>query len=61
MTPPQKDTWAGGDLSGPYAVHWSRLVGREFLTWLAQPDEKTLLDVECGTGAPTETILQVAN
>ena len=61
MTTPQKDKWASGDLYEPYVGRWSRLVAREFLTWLAVPGEKTWLDVGCGTGALTETILQLAD
>ncbi|MDQ4126697.1 MAG: methyltransferase domain-containing protein [Actinomycetota bacterium] len=39
---------------------WSRLVVREFLGWLAVPPGRRWLDVGCGTGALTETILALA-
>lgn len=37
--------------------HWSQLVGRAFLTWLAAPDGWRWLDVGCGNGAFTEMIV----
>jgi SAM-dependent methyltransferase len=39
---------------------WSRLVAREFLSWLAAPPERRWLDVGCGTGALSATILAQA-
>ena len=44
----------------PYAGRWSRLVARAFLEWLEVPDGKDWLDVGCGTGALTQTILERA-
>src|SRR5258706_15775141 len=55
-----KHHWASGDKYEPYIGRWSRLVAREFLNWLAIPKEKTWLDVGCGTGALSQTILQMA-
>ncbi|MFN8453652.1 MAG: methyltransferase domain-containing protein [Anaerolineae bacterium] len=40
---------------------WSRLVAREFLAWLAVPAGSQWLDVGCGTGALSQTILQTTN
>jgi len=60
MTENLKDVWAAGKLYEPYVGRWSRLVAREFLTWLQVPAGKDWLDVGCGTGALTETILQHA-
>jgi SAM-dependent methyltransferase len=40
---------------------WSRLVAREFAAWLAVAPSARWLDVGCGTGALTETILSEAN
>jgi SAM-dependent methyltransferase len=54
------DTWAVGDAYEPYVGRWSRLVAAEFLDWLAIPAGKGWLDVGCGTGALTQTILQRA-
>lgn len=53
----RKEVWAAGDLYEPYVGRWSRLVAREFLEWLAVPDAKDWLDVGCGTGALTRTIV----
>jgi len=52
-----KEAWSAGDLYEPYVGRWSRLVAKEFLAWLAVPADSDWLDVGCGTGALTETIL----
>ncbi len=39
---------------------WTRPVGKQFLVWLAAPSGLSWLDVGCGTGAFTETILAEA-
>ena len=39
---------------------WSRLAGRQFLTWLDAPKGKSWLDVGCGNGAFTEEIFSLA-
>lgn len=49
--------WASGDAYEPYVGRWSRLVAQEFLMWLAIPGQRTWLDVGCGTGALSATIL----
>jgi SAM-dependent methyltransferase len=51
------DVWASGDAYEPYVGRWSRLVAREFLTWLAAAPGARWLDVGCGTGALIEEIL----
>jgi SAM-dependent methyltransferase len=51
------EVWADGDSYEPYIGRWSRLVAREFLNWLALPKGAGWLDVGCGTGALSETIL----
>lgn len=58
MTAERKDVWAAGKLYEPYVGRWSRLVAREFLAWLDTPPQRDWLDVGCGTGALTETILR---
>jgi SAM-dependent methyltransferase len=52
--------WASGDAYEPYVGRWSRLVAREFLPWLDVPPNRRWLDVGCGTGALSETILALA-
>src|SRR4051794_13379618 len=49
--------WVSGAAYEPYVGRWSRLVAREFLAWLAVPPERHWVDVGCGTGALTSTIL----
>ena len=58
MAEQRKDNWAAGDLYEPYVGRWSRLVAKDFLQWLALPEQLDWLDVGCGTGALTQTILQ---
>jgi SAM-dependent methyltransferase len=59
--PQRKDTWASGAAYEPYVGRWSRLVAREFLAWLAIPQGARWLDIGCGTGALSQTILDVAS
>lgn len=58
MSEARKDVWAAGKLYEPYVGRWSRLVALEFLAWLGVPPQRDWLDVGCGTGALTETILR---
>ncbi len=51
------DVWASGAAYEPYVGRWSRLVAREFLVWLDVPAGGRWLDVGCGTGALSRTIL----
>jgi SAM-dependent methyltransferase len=55
------DTWASGASYEPYVGRWSRLVAREFLAWLAIDSGGRWLDVGCGTGALSQTILESAH
>jgi SAM-dependent methyltransferase len=55
-----EDKWSAGDAYEPYVGRWSRQVAAEFLTWLAMPTGARWLDVGCGTGALSETILHRA-
>jgi SAM-dependent methyltransferase len=50
-------TWSSGDAYEPYVGRWSQLAAREFVSWLAVPAGLRWLDVGCGTGALTETIV----
>lgn len=54
----KSDSWANAEAYESYVGRWSRLVAREFFAWLAVPAGSHWLDVGCGTGALTETILQ---
>ena len=55
------DTWASGASYEPYVGRWSRVVAREFLKWLAIDSGSRWLDVGCGTGALSQTILETAD
>ncbi len=57
MTNERKSVWSSGAAYGPYVGRWSRLVAKKFLDWLQAPVGDAWLDVGCGTGAVTETIL----
>jgi SAM-dependent methyltransferase len=56
-----KEVWASGDSYEPYVGRWSRLVAKEFIRWLALPENSRWLDVGCGTGALSQTVLEMAN
>jgi len=54
------DRWSDGDVYDGYMGRWSRLVARELVDRLAIPAGATWLDVGCGTGALSGTILERA-
>ena len=56
-----KDNWANGNLYERYVGRWSRPVARKFLEWLAVPAGQKWLDVGCGTGALSQTILEFSD
>lgn len=60
-TSTEKSVWASGGAYEAYVGRWSRLVAREFVEWLAIPPAAGWLDVGCGTGALTDTILRRAS
>ena len=53
-------TWASGSAYEHYVGRWSRPVARAFLTWLAVPTGSNWIEVGCGTGALSQTILRQA-
>ena len=55
------DVWASGDAYERYVGRWSRLVAGEFIHWLEIPEKSEWLDVGCGTGALSQTILTMAD
>ncbi len=57
---PPTDAWVGGDAYEDYVGRWSRAVAREFLKWLDVTAQSRWLDVGCGTGALSATILAVS-
>ena len=59
--PTQHDVRASGDAYEPFIGRWSRRVAREFVEWLALAANSRWLDVGCGSGALTQTILATAS
>ena len=57
----RKDMWASGVSYESYVGRWSRLVAGQFLSWLDVPSGVQWLDVGCGTGALSQTILDTAS
>lgn len=52
--------WASGSPYEAYVGRWSRLVARAFLPWLSVPSGGRWLDIGCGSGALSGTILRDA-
>lgn len=59
--PDVKDTWAVGEHYEPFIGRWSRVIAVKFLKWIPVPAKSSWLDVGCGTGALSETILRHAD
>jgi ubiquinone/menaquinone biosynthesis C-methylase UbiE len=53
--------WADGNSYESYVGRWSRLVAHQFLAWLDIPSGAQWLDVGCGTGALSQTIVDNAS
>jgi SAM-dependent methyltransferase len=58
MTGP--DRWHDGSAYEAYVGRWSRRVAASFVTWLEVEPGGTWIDVGCGTGVLTSTILEFA-
>src|SRR5690606_6697106 len=52
------DAWGDGDAYDAYMGRWSRRVAPLFLDWLAPPPQAEWLEVGCGTGALSRTIVE---
>jgi SAM-dependent methyltransferase len=52
--------WTSGDRYEAYAGRWSRPIARGFIAWLGLAPGLRWLDVGCGTGALSQTILRCA-
>lgn len=55
------DVWVAGDAYEAYVGRWSRKVAEQFVRLLDVPPGRRWLDVGCGTGALTATVLAVAD
>jgi len=56
----KSDWFADGEAYEQYVGRWSRPAGHIFLDWLSLPQGLRWVDVGCGTGALTKTILEQA-
>jgi SAM-dependent methyltransferase len=54
------EVWENAESLERYVGRWSRLVAREFVAWLGVAPGGRWLDVGCGSGALTETVLAEA-
>lgn len=60
MQPKRLDEWADGAAYEAFMGPWSRAAAEQFIRWLGLPTGLRWLDVGCGTGALSATILQHA-
>jgi len=56
-----QDSWQSGDPYEYYMGRWSKLVAEKFVDWLSAKSGLRWLDVGCGTGALSETIVNQCN
>lgn len=52
------DAWSAGQSYERYMGRWSREIAIKFLDWLEAPQNADWVDIGCGTGALTQTILE---
>lgn len=55
------DAWQAGDSYDAYMGRWSRLIAARFLDWLDIPAGRDWLDVGCGTGALSGSVIARCN
>lgn len=55
------DTWDDGSVYEHYMGRWSRRISTTFVDWLAPPRRERWLDVGCGNGALSASILDRAD
>lgn len=51
------DAWSAAEHYERYMGRWSRRIATRYLDWLAPPRDAAWLDLGCGTGALTQTIM----
>jgi SAM-dependent methyltransferase len=56
-TTARHDAWSAGEHYERYMGRWSRQIAARYLDWLGAPKDAAWLDLGCGTGALTQTIL----
>ncbi|HET6158653.1 MAG TPA: class I SAM-dependent methyltransferase [Dongiaceae bacterium] len=56
-TTARHDAWSSGESYECYMGRWSRRVAERYLDWLGAPADAAWLDLGCGTGALTQSIL----
>ncbi len=55
------DRWSGGDAYEAFIGRWSRLVAADFVEWLGVGPGARWVDVGCGTGALSASIIERAD
>ncbi|MGC2368822.1 MAG: methyltransferase domain-containing protein [Candidatus Sulfotelmatobacter sp.] len=55
----ETDRWTSGADYDQWMGRWSRLLAREFLKWLELPRSLRWIDICCGSGVVTETIVEL--
>jgi SAM-dependent methyltransferase len=55
------ENWTSGDAYERFMGRWSRLIAREFVGWLEVEAASRWLDIGCGSGALTRTILELTS
>lgn len=55
------DAWSAGDAYEQYMGRWSRRIAVQFLDWLSPSDGLAWMDVGCGTGALSASIVERCN